>query len=83
MAEAEADWSSVIHTEPDGTCRVEIIDEDGVQFPVARQVTPGQARRLVERIAEEARTERRPIKEVIRDPSFMAATVITIKRLPN
>jgi hypothetical protein len=81
MAEAERDWSHVVSTEPDGTCRVEIVDEDGVQYPVARQLTPAQARRLVERIAEEARTERRPVKEVIRDPSFMAATVITIKRL--
>jgi hypothetical protein len=73
----------VIQTEADGMCRVEIIDEDGVQYPVARQVTAGQARRLVERIAEEAQTERRPVKDVIRDPSFMAATVIMIKRLQN
>jgi hypothetical protein len=80
---AEADWSSVIHTEPDGSCRVEIVDEDGVQYPIARQMTPGQAKRLVQRIAEEARTEGRPVKDVIRDPSFMAATVITIKRLQN
>jgi hypothetical protein len=78
-----ADWSHLIQTEADGTCRVEIVDEDGVQYPVARQVTPGQARRLVERIAEEAQTERRLIKDVIRDPSFMAATVIMIKRLQN
>ena len=78
-----ADWSHVIETEADGTCRVEIVDEDGVQYPVARQVTPGQARRLVERIAEEAQSEGRPVKDVIRDPSFMAATVITIKRLQN
>jgi hypothetical protein len=83
MAEAEAGWSPVIHTEPDGTCRVEIIDEDGVQFPIARQVTPGQARRLVERIAEEARTEGRLVKDVIRDPAFMAATVIMVKRVQN
>ena len=83
MPQAEPSWSHLIHTDPDGTCRVEIVDEDGVQYPVARQVTPAQARRLVERIGEEARTESRPIKEVIRDPSFMAATVITIKRLPN
>jgi hypothetical protein len=78
-----ADWSHLIHAEADGTCRVEIVDEDGVQYPVARQVTPGQARRLVERIAEEAQTERRLVKDIIRDPSFMAATVIMIKRLQN
>ena len=78
-----ADWSHVIHAESDGTCRVEIVDEDGVQYPIARQVTPGQAKRLVERIAEEAQTEGRPVKDVIRDPSFMAATVIMVKRLQN
>jgi hypothetical protein len=78
-----ADWSHLIHAEPDGTCRVEIVDEDGVAYPVARQVTPGQARRLVERLAEEAQSERRLIKDIIRDPSFMAATVIMIKRLQN
>ena len=78
-----ADWSHLIQTEPDGTCRVEIVDEDGVQYPVARQVSPGQAKRLVERIAEEAQSEGRPVKDVIRDPSFMAATVIMIKRLQN
>jgi hypothetical protein len=77
------EWSHVIETEADGTCRVEIIDEDGVQYPVARQVTPGQARRLVERIAAEAQSEGRLVKDVIRDPSFMAATVIMIKRLQN
>ena len=78
-----ADWPHVIQTEADGTCRVEIVDEDGVQYPVARQVSPGQAKRLVKRIAEEAQSEGRPVKDVIRDPSFMAATVIMIKRLQN
>ena len=81
MADAERDWSHLVSTEPDGTCRVEIVDEDGVPYPVARKLTPGQAQRLVERIAQEAHTEQRPVKEVIRDPSFMAATIITIKRL--
>jgi len=51
-------------------------------LPVARQVTRGQADLLVERIKREARTERKAIKHVIRDPYFMAATVITIKRQP-
>jgi hypothetical protein len=80
QADAERHWSHLIHTEPDGTCRVEVIDEDGLTYPIARQVTPAQAQRLIERIAEEARTEQRPIKQVIRDPAFMAATVITVKR---
>ena len=77
-----ANWSHAVFEDPDGTCRVEVTDEDGEVFPVARQVTHGQAARLIERIAEEARTSRKPIKVVIRDPYFMAATVITLKRLP-
>ena len=74
-------WSYSVHEEADGTCRVEIIDEDGAEFPVARQVTPAQADQLVQRIANEARDSARPIKTVIRDPYFMAATVIMVKRL--
>jgi hypothetical protein len=77
-----ADWSHAILDDPDGTCRVEITDEDGEVFPVARQVTRGQAERLITRIADESRTSRKPIKVVIRDPYFMAATVITLKRQP-
>ena len=75
-------WSHRILDDPDGTCRVEVTDEDGEVFPIARQVSHGQAERLIERIAEESRTSRKPIKVVIRDPYFMAATVITLKRLP-
>jgi len=75
-------WSHAVIVDPDGTCRVEITDEDGAVFPVARQVTSGQAARLVQRIAAEARESRQPIKAVIRDPYFMAATIITLKRLP-
>ncbi len=73
-------WTHTILTDTDGTCRVEITDEDGAILPVARQVTPGQAERLVERIAREARESHKPVKVVIRDPYFMAATVITLKR---
>ena len=80
MAAEPRGWSHVIEPEPDGTCRVEIVDEDGVAFPVARQVTRGQAEQLVQRIAAEARQTGQPVKTVIRDPYFMAATVITIKR---
>jgi hypothetical protein len=75
-------WSHVLLQDDDGTCRVEIVDEDGVAFPVARQLTPGQAERLVQRIADEAREQHKPVKVVIRDPYFMAATVITLKRQP-
>jgi flagellar motor protein MotB len=73
-------WSYAVIDEPDGSCRVEVTDEDGEVFPVARQVTHGQAEHLIERIAEEARSSGKPIKVVIRDPYFMAATVITLKR---
>lgn len=76
-------WSHAIIEEPDGTSRVEVTDEDGIVLPVARQVSDAQAERLIQRIAEEARTSRRPVKAVIRDPYFMAATVITVKRLPG
>ena len=57
------------------------VDEDGAVLPVARQVTRLQAETLVERIAKQSNATGRPIKAVIRDPYFMAATVITLKRL--
>ncbi len=82
MHSESANWSHSILEDPDGTCRVEVTDEDGEVFPVARQVSRGQAERLIQRIAEESRTSRKPIKVVVRDPYFMAATVITLKRLP-
>ncbi|MCA1648323.1 MAG: hypothetical protein LC797_23650 [Chloroflexi bacterium] len=80
MHAESANWSHAILDDPDGTCRVEITDEDGELWPVARQVTRGQAERLIQRVAEQARSTRTPIKVVIRDPYFMAATVITLKR---
>ena len=76
-------WSHALIDEPDGTCRVEITDEDGVDWPVARQVSRAQADRLIQRIEAEAQASGRPVKTVIRDPYFMAATVIIVKRLPN
>jgi hypothetical protein len=75
-------WSHSIIDEPDGTSRLEITDEDGVIFPIARQVSVGQAELLVQRIAAEASASRKPVKVVIRDPYFMAATIITVKRQP-
>ena len=76
-------WSHAVFDEPDGTCRVEVTDDDGTTLPVARQVTRAQAETLVQRIAREADQSQRPIKTVIRDPYFMAATVIMVKRLPD
>ena len=73
-------WSYSIQQDGDGACRLEIVDEDGEHWPIARQVSRGQAEKLVVRIVEEARRERKPIKVVIRDPHFMAATVMTVKR---
>jgi hypothetical protein len=77
-----ASWSYELIEEVDARYRVEVTDEDGAMLPVARQVSRAQAERLIERIEREARTARKPIKSVIRDPYFMAATVITIKRQP-
>ena len=79
----EESWSHTVVDEPDGTCRLEVTDEDGARLPIARQLSRAQAAILIERIAREARRERKPIKAVIRDPYFMAATVITVKRLPR
>jgi hypothetical protein len=76
-------WSHAIVEEPDGTCRVEVTDEDGQPWPVARQVNRAQAQTLVQRIGDEAEQSGRPVKVVIRDPYFMAAAVITVKRLPG
>jgi len=50
-------------------------------LPVARGVTAAQAERLIQRIGAEADATGRAVKDVIRDPYFMAATVITVKRL--
>jgi hypothetical protein len=77
------EWSYAVHQDADGTCRVEVTDEDGEVLPIARQVTQVQAETLIQRISNEALSSKRPIKTVIRDPYFMAATVIMIKRLPN
>ncbi len=80
MAAQQSAWSHELIEEEDGTLRLEVTDEDGAMLPIARQVTPGQAEKLIQRIALEASRQRKPIKAIIRDPYFMAATVITIKR---
>lgn len=80
MTAEETPWSYELIEEADATFRVEVTDEDGAMLPIARQVTRRQAEKLVQRIATEANRERKPIKAIIRDPYFMAATVITIKR---
>lgn len=76
-------WSHRIIQDDDSTCRVEITDEDGVVVPVARGVSQLQAETLLKRIEVEMTESSRPVKAVIRDPYFMAATVITVKRLPG
>lgn len=80
MTAEETPWSYELIEEADATFRVEVTDEDGAMLPIARQVTRRQAEKLVQRIATEANREHKPIKAIIRDPYFMAATVITIKR---
>jgi hypothetical protein len=72
-------WSHELLQDPDGTYRLEILDERGERFPVARQVTQGQAKMLLKAIEQEANRRRFAIAEVIRDPAFMAATVISVK----
>jgi hypothetical protein len=76
-------WSYAVLEDPDGTCRVEVTDEDGAILPIARQVSRAQAEQLIQRVSSEAESTSRPIKIVIRDPYFMAATVIMVKRLPD
>jgi hypothetical protein len=73
-------WSYELVDETDDLFRIEVTDEDGALLPIARQVTRGQAQRLIEKVSDEAKRTHKPIKAVIRDPFFMAATVITIKR---
>ena len=73
-------WSYELVDETDDLFRIEVTDEDGALLPIARQVTRGQAQRLIEKVSDEAKRTKKPIKAVIRDPFFMAATVITIKR---
>lgn len=80
MHHESTDWSYALHEEPDGRVRVVVTDENGVAYPVARQFSAAQAERLVAAIRAESRTSRRPIKAVIRDPAFMATTVVAIKR---
>jgi hypothetical protein len=80
-AEPQPSWSHLLHAEADGSYRLEVIDEDGVTVPVARQVSQAQAERLLAKIARESHEARKPIAAVVRDPWFMASAVITTKRL--
>jgi hypothetical protein len=73
-------WSHELEEEADGTYRLEILDERGERYPVARQITRGQASLLLKAIEQEANRRRHAIAEVIRDPAFMATTVIAVKR---
>ncbi len=73
-------WSHAVYDAPDGTCRVEVTDEQGTCLPVARGLTRGQAELLIQRLGAEAATSQRQVATVIRDPWFMAATVLTVKR---
>jgi hypothetical protein len=72
-------WSHELIRESDGTYRLEILDERGDRVPVARAINRGQAERLLKEIEREANRRRYAIAEIIRDPDFMAATVIAVK----
>lgn len=75
-------WSHAVYEDSDGTYRVEVTDESGATLPVARRVTRGQAGLLIQRIRAEAEACAKPVSDVIRDPWFMAATIVTVKRQP-
>ena len=73
-------WGHELVSEPDGTLRLDILDERDERYPVARGITPKQAERLLEAIEHEATRRRYAVAEIIRDPEFMAPTVIAVKR---
>ena len=73
-------WGHELIPESDGSFRLEILDERDERFPVARQISADQAKRLLQAIEAEATRRRYAIAEIIRDPVFMAQTVIAIKR---
>ena len=75
-----AHWSHELLPDADGAYRLEILDERGGRLPVARQVSLAQAKLLLKAIEQEATRRRFAIAEIIRDPDFMAPTVIGIKR---
>lgn len=72
-------WRHELIPDQGGLFRLEIIDEHGVQFPVGRQLTKGQAELLVRRIEDEHEQSGRTVAEVIRDYRFMAACVLEVK----
>ena len=73
-------WSPQISQEEDGTYRVAITDEDGVTYPVGRKLTSGQAGLLVLWIQKEHEKSGRRVAEVIRDPEFMASSILVVKQ---
>lgn len=75
-------WTHELLPDEDGSFRVEVIDEEGVRFPIGRKLTESQARLLVRRVAAEVEASGRPSSAVIRDAPFMSATILTVKRNP-
>ena len=77
-------WSHELIAEADGTLRLDIVDERDRRLPIARGITPAQAQALLVAVEREATRRRYAIGEVIRDPAFMAATILAVKRAgPN
>ena len=73
-------WSHELIAEPGAGYRLEILDEWGERFPVARGITQREAAILLKAIEDEATRRRYAIAEVIRDPNFMAPAIIALKR---
>ena len=73
-------WGHDLLRDPDGSYRLEILDERGERFPVARQISEGQAKQLLKVIGQEAERRGTLVADVIRDPGFMAPVVISLKR---
>ncbi len=75
----EPSWAHELVRERDGSHRVLITGEDGVAFPVGRQLSRGQAELLVQAVDREHRQSGRTVAEVIRDYRFMASTILAVK----
>ncbi len=75
-----AHWSHELIEDSDGSYRLEILDERDERYPIARGITAGQAKLLLKAIEKEATRRRYAIAEIIRDPAFMAPTIIGVKQ---
>ncbi len=75
----ERSWGHELVRDRDGSHRVVITGEDGVAFPVGRQLSRRQAELLVQAVDQEHRQSGRAVAAVIRDYRFMASTILAVK----